>query len=57
MSCKTLEELKKDLSDLERQALAISGAMQYLAQQIAQLEQKDKEQVEEESKEPEGGKT
>jgi len=54
MSCKTLEELKKDLSDLERQALAISGAMQYLTQQIAQLEQKDKEQAEEES---EGGKT
>ena len=35
-----LKELKADLLNLERQAIALNGAMQYIGQKIAALEQK-----------------
>lgn len=44
MSCKTIEEFKADLLNLEKQVIAVQGAMQYIGQQIASLEQKQKEE-------------
>lgn len=38
---KTLEEFKTDLLNLERQGIALNGAMQYVGQQIALLESKE----------------
>jgi len=36
-----LEELKTDLANLQGQAAAISGAIQYIQQKIASLEKKE----------------